>query len=133
MRISYAVAIAAVKDQTNSNLNARHEDDPNDEYCGSHNSIYTNNKQTKHRQLRLLSHKVLSFIAGSCVVKTILGAKKRVDVVMAEKVSDSGSQNVEEENKLPYAYLHCQYVGKKASKQAVSISNNAIYCSMMQC
>ena len=49
MWISYAAAIAAIKDQTeNSNLNPRHEDDPNDAYCGRYNSIYTN----KHSQLQ---------------------------------------------------------------------------------
>ena len=52
---------------------------------------------------------------------------------MAEEISDSGSQNEEEENKLPYAYLHCKYARKETSKHAVSISNNGIYSSLMQC
>ena len=69
MRISYAAAIAASqRPKRNSNLNLRHEDDPNDAYCDRCNSIYTKNI-VNHV---LLSHKVLLPVAGSCVIKTSL-------------------------------------------------------------
>ena len=48
-------------------------------------------------------------------------------------ISDSGSHNEKEEGRLPYAYVHCQYAGKKASKQEGTIRNDGIYSSMMQC
>lgn len=56
MRISYAVAIAAShKPNRSSNLNPRHEDDPNDDCCGRYSSIYTNNIQTNIVNYVLLS------------------------------------------------------------------------------
>ena len=56
IRISYAAAIAtSQRPKRNSNLNLRHEDDPNDARCGRYNPIYTNNIQTNIVNYVLLS------------------------------------------------------------------------------